>query len=103
MNKIQHCILEKYNHDVIDLDKQQCVGIDIVFGGDHGQESFKCGISIVIHYSENTKHVQSIQTAQIDVKSDNAAILKKALQDPLNKSFSKMTGGKLHQEMTQMV
>jgi hypothetical protein len=79
-NKTKHCI-------------DDYVSLDITWGGDYGQGSFRAGVTIVLRGPN--KFVDEYQVGEIVLRQDSNEALKQSLIEPLNAAILRMTKGEI--------
>jgi hypothetical protein len=66
-------------------------GVDIVFGGDHGQGKFRSLIKIIVRGGGGKKMTSMVvKVGHIDCKKDTYDVIKRSIAGPLNDSFAKV-------------
>jgi hypothetical protein len=65
-------------------------GIDIVFGGDHGQGKFRSVIKIIVRGVEKKVTSMVMKVGHIDCKKDTYEVIKRSIALPLNDSLAKV-------------
>jgi hypothetical protein len=85
-------LTEKFMSQLLNSNRdRKCTSLDIVYGGDHGQGSFKSGVKLVLRGDQ--KHIKSLQVGCIEVKKDTADILPQTLMVPRNEALYRILKG----------